>query len=298
MSNNPVISRNPYFNGQTATPNTYPYGTQVNGQGVPQGDASQAYAPYNAAAQQQGMPQYGYQSDGPFASAQTTTMTYDDAMVKTFALLALAVLSGVGTATLLPLSSMMPVAIGTTIAAFIIGMIGATQRLVKPIFAVLYSVLEGICLGALTGALDALYPGIAVQAVLGTVLVVGVAAALHFSGAVRTTTKGFRIMMTVMIAGIIYGLVNLVVIWTGASQRMWGFSSMRVGGIPLGVIIGLVLIVAASYMLISDLEQVKFAVANGAPKAFAWTCAFAIVMTVLWIYIEVLRILAIVASDR
>ena len=54
----------------------------------------------------------------------------------------------------------------------------------------------------------------------------------------------------------------------------------------------------AGYMLIGDLETVKLAVQKNAPREFAWTCAFGIVMTVLWIYVEILRIAMIFASDR
>ncbi len=290
MSNNPVMNRNPYFSGNATTPTMpqqAPYG-QPNQYGAPN---AQQYAP------QQGYPgpqsqQYPAQQGAFEPQARAGGMTYDDAMVKTLILLAIAVFSGAGTMAFLPLEMVMPVAIGAALAAFVLGMIAAFQRMVKPIFAIGYALLEGIALGALTGALNFFYPGVAVQAVLGTAVVVGVAVALHMSGAVRTTPRGRKIVMVVLISYIIFGFLNMVLTWTGVLS---GFG-MRSGS--LGIILGLVIIAVAGYMLIGDLETVKLAVANGAPKEFAWTCAFGIVMTILWIYVEVLRIAAILASDR
>ncbi|MCF2706732.1 Bax inhibitor-1/YccA family protein [Arcanobacterium haemolyticum] len=291
MGNNPVMSRNPYFTAQASTPNTYP--------GVPRPQTS-AYDSYGNAQYtnqyeqaQYAQPEYGYGQAQPTAFAATgTTMTYDDAMVKTVLLLAATVISGVLTGYLVPLQMMPVVAGGASLVAFGVGMVAAFQRMVKPAFAVAYAVLEGVALGALTFALDAFYPGVAMQAILGTVIVVAVAVGLHMSGTVRTTPKGRRIALTVMIAAIIFGFINMLLVWFGVLSD-WG---MRSGG--LGIVIGLVMIAIAGYMLISDLELIKMAVANNAPREFAWTCAFGIVMTILWIYVEVLRLAAIFASDN
>ncbi len=287
MGNNPVMNRNPYFSGNATTP-TMP-------QQAPYGQPNQYGVPNAQFAPQQGYPgaqQYAPQQGAFEPQARTGGMTYDDAMVKTLILLAVAVFSGAATMAFLPMEMVMPVAIGAALAAFVLGMVAAFQRMVKPIFAIGYALLEGIALGALTGALNFFYPGVAIQAVLGTAVVVGVAVALHMSGTVRTTPRGRKIVMVVLISYIIFGFLNMVLVWTG---MLPGFG-MRNGS--FGIILGLVIIAVAGYMLIGDLETVKLAVANGAPKEFAWTCAFGIVMTILWIYVEVLRIAAILASDR
>ena len=293
LSNNPVMNRNPYFSGNATTPtmpqqapNGYPnqYGAPNAQQYAPQ----QGYYPDQQSQYQQYAPQQGAFEP----QARAGGMTYDDAMVKTLILLAVAVLSGAGTMAFMPMEMVMPVAIGASLAAFVLGMIAAFQRMVKPVFAIGYALLEGVALGALTGALNFFYPGVAIQAVLGTAVVVGVAVALHMSGTVRTTPRGRKIVMVVLISYILFGFLNMILTWTGV---MSGFG-MRSGS--LGIILGLVIIAVAGYMLIGDLETVKLAVANGAPKEFAWTCAFGIVMTILWIYVEVLRIAAILASNR
>lgn len=286
MSNNPVMNRNPYFQGQATTPNTY-YATPNQGQYVQDQYGQTQYDQYNPQAQ------YA----GAFADQQARpgAMTYDDAMVKTLILLAVAVVSGAVTMGFTPTigsNNILMLAIGTSLAAFVVGMIAAFQKMVKPWMAIGYALLEGIALGALTGAVDQFYPGVGLQAVLGTVIVVGVSVFLHVSGTVRTTPKGRRIVSVVLISYIIFGVMNLILVWTGVLD---GFG-MRSG--TIGILLGLVIIAIAGYMLIGDLETVKLAVQKNAPREFAWTCAFGIVMTILWIYVEILRIAMIFASDR
>ncbi|MDD7384044.1 MAG: Bax inhibitor-1/YccA family protein [Actinomycetaceae bacterium] len=298
MADNPVIARNPYFKPQT-TPNmgerSSSYGRYAqnewespndqwgNPYGVP------ASSPEYQRAQQEAYARAGYGYQAP-----AVTMTYDDAMIKTFILLGSAVAAGLLTVMLVPLTGLVAVAGISTIAAFVFGMIGSFQMMVKPWAAVGYAVLEGVALGALTGAIDTFYPGVALQAVLATAVVVAVAAGLHFSGKVRTTSKGNRVMMVMLLSAIVYSLINMVMNMFGSR----GVDYAHIGGMPVGIVVGLVMIVVGAYMLIGDLEMVKFAVANRAPAEFAWTVAFGLVMTVLWIYVEVLHTLAIFASDN
>ena len=173
-------------------------------------------------------------------------------------------------------------------------MFGAWRPMVGPGISIAYSLFQGVALGAITNAFDTLYPGVAFQAILGTAIVVGVAVFLHMSGKVRTTAKGRRVVLTIMIAYIIFGFVNLILMLTGVTNSL---RNITVGGFHLGIILGLVMIAVAGYVLISDLETAKLAVERHAPKEFAWTAAFGIVMTVLWIYLEVLRIVAYLAAS-
>lgn len=292
---NPVMSNNPYFKPGASTPNQTYYGG---------GTHTAQQNPYVAADQ------YPYAEAKPQDSAQATAqawampatsrpvaeaMTYDDAMVKTAILLGVAIVSGVSTALFIPPNVVIGVAVVASIAAFVVGMITAFRPMVGPAMAIAYSALEGVALGGITGLIDRIYPGVAFQAILGTAIVVGVAVFLHMSGRVRTSSKGRRVVLTVLVAYIIFGLINLVLMLTGltGSLRMLSF-----GGLKLGLILGVVMIAIGGYMLIGDLETAKYAVANRAPKQFAWTVGLGIVMTILWIYLEVLRLAAIFASDE
>lgn len=306
MAHNPVMNKNPYFRdpsqmqrpsaptgyeqgyayGQNAPYTAKAYGQQVNGaeqvfaNTQAQGYAAQSYTP-------------SYQSASP-----ADRMSYDDAMVKTLTLLGVAIVAGVLTAMFVPIAMVSTLAIITSLAALGVSFMAALRPMVSPALAIAYSALEGVALGGITGALNLLYPGIAFQAILGTVIVVGVATALHMSGTVRTSPKGRKVVLVIMVAGLVYSLINLVLVLTGINTSFRGMdTSISFFGIPLGVLLGLVMIVVAGYLLISDLEQARYAVDNGAPRAFAWTVAFGIASTIMWIYVEVLRVLSILASD-
>ena len=298
MANNPVMDRNPYFRGPTM-PNGYPsqtqygqqydaYGQPVYGQqpGVNQFAGQQAYAPQAAGG--------GVFTPGSSASA---TMTYDDAMVKTTVLLAFTIITAMLGA-FMPSKAAMPLVALTIPVTLGIAIFCAFRPMVGPGLSIAYATVQGFPMGVVTAALEDLYPGIALQAIIGTLVVVAVAVGLHMSGAVRTTSKGNKIVLTILIAAFVYGIVNIILVSTNAVDGMFGLDSMKVGGIPLGIILGLLLIFIGGYMLIGDLELVHYAVANGAPKKFAWMTAFGIVSTVIFIYWQVLRILAVLAGDR
>ncbi|MDP9801249.1 putative YccA/Bax inhibitor family protein [Arcanobacterium wilhelmae] len=302
---NPIMQRNPYFQGASQNASQAQAGYQPGAGYDPragyagQYGSPQAGADY-AAAQGAYQAQFQPQVDGnAFEQAPAANrMTYQDAMNKTAAMLGATVAAGVATAFIVPLQFQMPLAIVAMIAAFVVGMVIAFKRMVGPGLALGYSVLEGVALGAITFGLDRVLPGVAFQAILGTLAVVGVTLGLHYSGAVRTTPKGRKIVLAVALAGLIFAVVNMLLMAFGVTTGAWGLRSVTVMGLPLGIILGVVMIVVASYMLIGDFEDVNTAIANGAPKEFAWTVGIAIVMTILWIYVEVLRLAAMLASDR
>ncbi|VEI13000.1 Bax inhibitor-1/YccA family protein [Trueperella bialowiezensis] len=315
---NPIISNNPYFKTGQQRPNQapqqytgQPYGEQPYG-GQPYGGQQYGGQPYGGqpyggdpyAGQQHGGQQFGGQQFGgqPYGaqafSAPVERMTYQDALNKIAILLGLTVISGVATAVLLPPTLWTPVAVGATVVAFVVGLILAFQRMVKPGLAIAYAVMEGVALGGITAAFELIFPGIAFQTILATAIIVGVTVALHYSGAVRTSSKGRKIVLAVMLGYLVFSLVNILLMVLGVfDNQAWGARGYEIAGIPLGVVLGAVMILVAAYVLIADFEDINTAIVNGAPKEFAWTTGIAIVMTILWIYVEVLRILAIFASN-
>lgn len=321
---NPIMSRNPYFTEQR-TPAGYPAmpGYQPGGDQNQQGyapQADQSYGQYNQQYGQQqyaqqgyGQPQYDQQYEQTAFGGQDVNraangepaLTNEDVMMKVGILLGVTVLtavlswmffvpadinaSGYGLA--------LGIAVGSSLAAFALGMVMAFKRQLGPGLTIGYAALEGVCLGTLTGVIELMIPGTALQAVLATAAVVAVCWFLHSTGLVRTTAKGMKIVITVALAGIVFSLANLALSWTGVIDAPWGMRSAEVMGIPLGVILGVVMILVASYMLINDFEVAQIAVANRAPRSFAWTAAIGIVMTILWIYLEILRLIAILNQD-
>ncbi|USR79198.1 Bax inhibitor-1/YccA family protein [Arcanobacterium pinnipediorum] len=267
---NPVISRNPYFTGETQRPNQF--GQQQT----------------NVQPDMPAQPNYSAFDPQPVEGR----MTYTDAMNKVALLLGVTVVTGIVAAFVVPTPSMPAVAMISSFAALGLGFFAAFKPMVSPGLAIAYAAIEGVALGTITSAFNMYYPGIAFQAILATMVIVGVTLGLHYSGAVRTTKRGRKIVYVVALGYLVFSLINVVLTWTGI---LGGFG-LRNG--PFGLLIGAAMILVAAYMLIADFEQINEAIAHQAPTQFAWTAALAIVMTILWIYIEVLRLLAILANNR
>ncbi|MCI7551712.1 MAG: Bax inhibitor-1/YccA family protein [Actinomycetaceae bacterium] len=303
MDKNPYFRQGAQVNRFSSRSGSQGASTQYAGDTRYGNDYAQQYSPDAYREQLNAQNAYlGAQSAGrasaeqAFASAATqqTTMTYRDALNKTGALLGIAVIAGALTVSLVPLALQMPIAIVATIAAFVVGMVIAFKRMVSPGLSIAYAALEGVALGAITGAFELMLPGIAVQAILATTVIVGVTWGLHYSGKVRTTSKGMRFVLIAAIGGIVFSFVNMFLSLFGVINLRTNVSIL---GIPLGIFIGIAMILVAAYMLVADFEMVQYAVNNGAPKVFAWTCAIGIVMTIIWIYVEVLRVIAIFRSE-
>lgn len=181
----------------------------------------------------------------------------------------------------------MVILFGSIIGALVVGLINQLRAHTSPTLSIVYAVLQGLVLGAISGLVETLYPGIVVQAVMGTFIVFGVTLALYRSGKYRTSRKWDKIVGVAMIAYALFGLINV------GFMMLAGFS-LREGWI--GLAIGAVAILLATYCLVSDFEMTQDAVESGAPVAFAWTCAFGLTVTLLWLYMEILRVLWIIRS--
>ena len=130
----------------------------------------------------------------------------------------------------------------------------------------------------------------------GTLGVVGVTLALFASGKIRASKRATQIFLVAMFGYLAFSLVNIVLMLTGVVNDFGGLRGVMIPGtnIPLGVPLGIFIVLLAAYSLVIDFEQVKTGVQRGAPRAFGWTAAFGIVLTVVWLYLEILRLLSYV----
>jgi uncharacterized YccA/Bax inhibitor family protein len=107
-----------------------------------------------------------------------------------------------------------------------------------------------------------------------------------------------RFFMIAIIGYAVFSLINLVMMWTGAVQEPFGLrTSVEIFGIPLGVFIGLLAIGLAAFSLIMDFTSIEAGVQSGAPQRFSWTAAFGLTVTLVWLYVEIIRLLAILRGD-
>lgn len=300
---NPYFSNDPYF-GESESARK-----QRQQLGVPS-------APGNPAAS----PQYGSASYGsyspsatlppvpgtadqlknayraPSATAyETGRMTYDDVIVKTGLVLGTIVVAGAAS-WVLPNALNMPGLqsifwIVGLIGGLVFGLVNAFKKEPSPGLIMAYAIFEGLFLGAISSAFDAAYSGIVMQAILATVATFTAVLLLFRSGRVRNTPRFQRIVMVAMVGYALFSLVNLVLMWTGVLDG-WG---MRSGG--WGLLIGAFAVILAAAMLVIDFDGIQKGVRRGAPARYAWSAAFGLAVTLVWMYLEFLRLLAILRGD-
>ncbi len=240
----------------------------------------------------------------PTATARDTgRLTYDDVIVRTGGLLALLAVVAAGTwygteSGLLPAGTWM---LGMLVG-LVLGLVNAFRRNPSPVLITLYTVAEGVFLGGVSLAFTALTVGdtatgtaqpIVLQAVLATFATFGVALWLYSSGRVRVTAKFVRWLLVAMVGYLVFQVVNVVLSFFMTSD---GFGPLRNGG--WGVVIGLLAVGMAAANLVVDFDSIKRGVVAGVPRRYAWTAAFGLVVTLVWLYLELLRIFAILAGRR
>ncbi|MDI3212392.1 Bax inhibitor-1/YccA family protein [Arthrobacter sp. AL12] len=306
-----ALGGNPVFNGKNfrgatqapPAPQAYgqsPYGQNGFGQGQPgQAQYGQTQAGWNPA--QQGMTQdqlqdmYNRPAAGP---ADTGRMTYDDVIMKTAACLG-AVLAGAAVTLVVAEGLAYMLMIVGALGGFVLALVNTFKKQPSPALILAYAGLEGLFLGGLTRILDNIYPGVGLQAVIGTLSVFAVTLVLFKNGKVRATPKAMRFFMIATIGYAVFALINMVMMWTGAVDSPFGLrTSVEIFGIPLGVFIGVLAIGLAAFALIMDFTSIEAGVRSGAPQRFSWTAAFGLTVTLVWLYVEIIRLLAILRGDE
>lgn len=291
---NPVFQNSSLFGPKAdRTPAGYP--------AYPGYTPGSAYAP--PTAQQPGArPQPGSVEDlersygAPAAApADTGRMTYDDVIVKTGLVLGVIVLAAafnwmIGANPLLTF--------GGAIVGLVLGLVNAFKREPSPALILGYAVAEGLFLGGISAVFGAMYDGIVLQAVIGTMATFAAALFLFKSGTVRVTPKFTRFVLIALVGYALFSLVNVVLMLTGVSTDPWGLrTGVEIFGIPLGVLLGVFAVGLAAMSLIIDFDAIKRGVDHGIPGRYAWSAAFGLAVTLVWLYIEFLRLLAILRGS-
>ena len=150
----------------------------------------------------------------------------------------------------------------------------------------------GLLLGGLSAVVDMRYPGVAIQAVLATLAVAGTTLALFANGKLRATPKLNKIFMIGAIGYLAYGFISIL----GAGIFGSSLNSFSIGGIPLGLVVGLFAVALATYSLLLDFTTTSEAVEAGLPERESWRLAFGLTASLVWLYVEILRVLMYLAS--
>jgi uncharacterized YccA/Bax inhibitor family protein len=219
-------------------------------------------------------------------SRDTGRMTVDDVVNRTGLLLAIAFATGAVTWALDLGFLEFPAAI----VGLILGLVISFKQIMSPGVIMAYAAIEGVFLGGISQFFDARYPGIVLQAVGGTAAVTGGVLALYKSGRIKVTPQFTKMVVGATIGFFVLMMVNLV-----ASMVTGNGLGLRTG--TLGIVVGLFAIGLASMNLILDFDLVEKGARAGLPTKYGWFAAFGILVTLVWLYIEILRLLAILRGD-
>jgi uncharacterized YccA/Bax inhibitor family protein len=224
------------------------------------------------------------------SSMRTGRMTIEDVVAKTGFLFAILVVVGaVAWRANLGMGAVMLGFLG----GFGLAMVISFSKTIKPGLVVAYAALEGLALGAISAAYEVSQPGIVSQAVIGTIAAFAGVLFMYRSGRLRATPQFTRAVMGAAIGYFILGLVSLVASFFGVGK---GYGFYGVSGI--GLLLAVAGVALASFFLVLDFDQIEKGVIAGVPEKESWRASFGLMVTIVWLYLEVLRLISILRNDR
>jgi uncharacterized YccA/Bax inhibitor family protein len=179
-----------------------------------------------------------------------------------------------------------PWMMGGLLVGFVIALVTAFKPTWAPISAPIYALCQGLALGGISALFERSYPGIAIQAVSLTFGVLFVMLLAYKTGIVRAT-RGFKLGVIAATGAIaLVYLANMVMTIFFHTGMSFLYSSS-----PLGIGISVVVVIIAALNLILDFDLIESGARMGAPKYMEWYGAFALMVTLIWLYLEILRLL-------
>jgi uncharacterized YccA/Bax inhibitor family protein len=244
---------------------------------------------------QGGVPGYGM-PQAP-AGAGDRPMTVDDVVIKTGLSLGTALVTGVlaaiwaqSQAHAQAMGPVLGLMLGGMLVGFVLALVMIFRQKPSGPMTLLYSAAEGVFLGAITGLFEMIYPGIALQAILGTAGVFVAMLVVYKTGAVKVTPKLTKWIIGATAGVVILMLANLLLGMFGVNM------GLRNGG-TLAIIFSLVVIGIAAFNFLLDFDMADRMIRAGMPSKWAWFAAFGLMTTLVWLYLEILRLLSYLQND-
>jgi uncharacterized YccA/Bax inhibitor family protein len=229
---------------------------------------------------------YNQPSAGP---VQMRRVTLDDVVMKTLGLFSIVVVVGAATWYTVAgnLNLSLPLMLAGMFGSLAIGLAIAFKKTISVPLIVLYAVLEGVLVGAISVVFEARWPGLVSTAVIATVCTfAGMFLGWKF-GLIKVTDRSRRIFGMAIVGYLLFGLVNVVAAFMGVGS---GFGFGGTG--PMGIAISVLGVGLASYSLAIDFDSVDRAVKAQMPEKYSWLLAHGLIVTLVWLYLEILRLLA------
>jgi uncharacterized YccA/Bax inhibitor family protein len=279
QSSNPVFARSEGFNGRRTSTSgvTYPGYSDPSSWGTGSPQSPQTYAPERVS--------------GP--------MTIDSVVQKTGITLGVVVLVAAATWFLTgdptvdqnALSGLYMLSMVGALGGLALSLVNSFKRVISPALVIAYAALEGLFIGAFSKAMEASFGGgLVVGAVLGTMAAVGGTLAAYKFFNIQVGTKFRKWVVAAMFGFVALALLDFVLAFFGAS---FGFNSFG----PMGLLSSVIGLGLGVLLLILDFDFVERGIAARLPEEESWRAAFGLTVTIIWIYIELLRILAILRGN-
>jgi uncharacterized YccA/Bax inhibitor family protein len=315
FSNSPAFTENSQRAAQAIPGGQAPYGQAPYGQApygqAPYGQQQFGGAPYGqqqygAPYGQQPMPspdQLNQQFNAPSAGPlETQRLTYDGVITKTAMTLGVTALGFAITLAMGLLGGSSPLfyllTYGGALVGFVLALVNIFKKEPSPALVLAYAAAQGLFLGGFSAVLEFVYSGIIFQALLATASVFAVTLVGYCFRVFRTSPKLNKIFFIVIIGYGLFSLANFIGMLVAPTGMFGWRSSVEIMGIPLGVILGALAVLLGAYSLVMDFEGIELGVKRGVHKKYGWSAAFGITMTIIWLYVEILRIIAILRSSN
>jgi uncharacterized YccA/Bax inhibitor family protein len=219
---------------------------------------------------------------------QTGRMTLDDVVVRTAMIFG--VLLAAAAAMYFVVKPGLFLVIGAALVGMVLGLVISFSKTVRPALILTYGAVEGVFVGGISyWYAQAFGNQLVPQAVLGTLAAFATMLVLYKTGVIRNSPRFQKMMFIAIIGYAVFGLVNLVfALVSGNSVYSMGL---------LGILVAGVGVVLASLSLVLDFDFIEQGVRNGLPQQYAWLAAFGLVVTLVWLYLEILRLLALLQNS-
>ena len=220
---------------------------------------------------------------GPSATSRDTgRMTVEDVVVRTAVLLATAVVTGAATWFL----GLPALALPAAIVGLVLGLVISFKQITNPVAIISYAAIQGVFLGGISYLFSGGNQTLVIQAVVGTSAVAAAMLVMYRSGRIRVTPQ-----FTKMVIAGLMGFLALVVVNLVASFFIDGGLGLRDGG-PLAIGFSLLAIGLAAMTLVLDFDFIAKGAEQGVPERYGWYAAFGLMVTLVWLYVEILRLLS------
>ncbi|MTD12831.1 hypothetical protein GIS00_02585 [Nakamurella sp. YIM 132087] len=223
------------------------------------------------------------------APARERFLTLDDVVAKTATTLGVGIVAAVLT---MYFSSTWVLAIPALIVGLVLSLVIIFKQSTNPALILSYAAVEGILLGAITGVFESIpgYEGIGLQALVGTLGVFGGMLVVYKTGAIKVTPKFTKFMVGALIGVLVLVVFRLIF-------SLFSPDNAMSNGGGFSILISLVIIAVAALSFLLDFDQIDKAITAGAPARMAWYFSFSLMLTLVWLYLEILRLLGYLRSE-